>query len=333
MSANQRNAQGSFGAAALYYTISGLLLPVSLLGYIIWIGKTFLSGRSSGVSLTAQGPLWVRWFQHNLGVRHDEVSDRLMAVLPGVSPLVLRLVGGPALLARRVSAFVPKAFRYPFDGEIRPQYEVSARVAFFDDAVDRYLTATDQLVILGAGYDTRALRLRAGAAVRCFEVDLPRTQAVKREALKRAGIEATTIRFVAADFEKQDWLAQLLRSGFDPARPALFIWEGVIMYLDEDAVESTLRRIAGLAKGTAVAFDYFTTEALESKAVYWRYARATTRYVGEPLKFGIDATPPSEERLAEFLRTRGLSLVGHELLGQETSERRAWGGFAVATVV
>lgn len=333
MSANQRKAQGSYGAAAIYYTISGLLFPVSLLGYVIWIGKAFLSGRRSGVSLTAQGPLWVRWFQHNLGARHDEVSDRLIAVLPGVSPVVLRLVGGPALLARRVSAYVPKAFRYPFDGEIPPQYEVSARVAFFDNTVDRHLATTDQLVILGAGYDTRALRLREGVAVRCFEVDMPKTQAVKREALRRAGVDATTVTFVAADFEKQDWLAQLLQAGFDPAKPALFIWEGVIMYLDEEAVESTLRRIASLAKGTAVAFDYFTTEALESKAVYWRYARATTRYVGEPLKFGIDATPPSEERLAEFLGTRGLSLVGHELLGQETSKRRAWGGFALATVV
>ena len=104
------------------------------------------------------------------------------------------------------------------------------------------------------------------------------------------------------------------------------------MYLDREAVETTLRKIAGTAKGSVVAFDYFTTEPLESQALYWRYARAMTRAAGEPLKFGIDSTPPSSERLAEFLRSCGLSLGEHRTLGQETEGNRAWGGFATAIV-
>lgn len=81
-----------------------------------------------------------------------------------------------------------------------------------------------------------------------------------------------------------------------------------------------------------VAFDYGTTEPLESQALYWRYARAGTRAAGEPVKFGIDSTPPSRERLAELLRSCGLSLVKQRTLGQETEGKRAWGGFAIATV-
>ena len=104
------------------------------------------------------------------------------------------------------------------------------------------------------------------------------------------------------------------------------------MYLDREAVEATLRKIASTAKGSVVAFDYFTTEPLESHALYWRYGRAGTRAAGEPLKFGIDSTPPSSERLAEVLRSCGLSLGEQRTLGRETEGERAWGGFATAIV-
>ena len=85
----------------------------------------------------------------------------------------LRLVAGPILLAHRVTGYVPKAFRYPFEGDVPPQYEASARVSFFDDAVDRYLDDIAQFVILGAGFDTRAFRLPDEARARWFEVDAP----------------------------------------------------------------------------------------------------------------------------------------------------------------
>jgi O-methyltransferase involved in polyketide biosynthesis len=106
----------------------------------------------------------------------------------------------------------------------------------------------------------------------------------------------------------------------------------VIAYLDREAVESTLRKIASTARGSLVAFDYFTTEPLESRALYWRYARWGTKAAGEPLKFGIDSTPPSRERLVEFLGSCGLSLGEQRTLGQEADEKRAWGGFATAIV-
>lgn len=103
-------------------------------------------------------------------------------------------------------------------------------------------------------------------------------------------------------------------------------------YLDGIAVESTLRRIAGTARGSLIAFDYFSTEPLTSRPLYWRHARWGTAAAGEPVKFGIDGTPPIGERLAELLRRCGLSLDENRTLGKETEGRRAWGGFAVAVV-
>jgi methyltransferase (TIGR00027 family) len=319
-------------AATVFYALNILLFPVTLLGYVIWVSKAILAGRKSGVSGTAQGPLSARWFQHHLGTRRDNAADRLMMVLPGVPPLGVRLVAGPMLLAHRLTGYVPKAFRYPFEGEIAMQYEAAARQTFFDAVVERELVNVAQFVILGAGFDTRALRLPDDTQVRSFEVDMPKTQVIKRGMLKQAGIDASRITFVPADFEKEDWLTRLVDAGFDPGKPALFIWEGVIIYLNREAVASTLRKIASTARGSLVAFDYFTTEVLESKALYMRYARLGTRMNGEPLTFGINSTPPTKERIAEFLQSCGLTLGEQRTLGQETGGKRAWGGFAIASV-
>ncbi len=332
---NQRAVSSSNPvAAAIFFLLSILLFPISLTGYVIWIGKGIIGRKTPGVSATAQGPLSARWTEHNFGTRPDEPANRLLPLLPGIPPLGLWLATGPTLLAHRLTGYVPKAFRYPFEGDVPPQYEASARQTFFDTVVDRYLPGIAQFVILGAGFDTRAFRLPKDGRVRSFEVDTPQTQAVKRTMLDKAGIDTTGVTFVAADFEKENWLARLVEAGFDPGQPALFVWEGVIMYLDREAVEATLRKIAGTAKGSIVAFDYFTTEPLESQALYWRYGRAMTKAAGEPMKFGVDSTPPSRERLAELLRSCGLSLGEQRTLGaeRETEGKRAWGGFATAIV-
>lgn len=318
-------------AAIIFYTLCVLLFPAMLVGYVLWVGKIY-AGRSSGVSGTAQGPLSARWFMHRLGTRQDEPANRLLMVLPGVSPLAVRLVFGPVLLANRVSGYVPKTFRYPFEGRITIQNQPSARQTFYDSVVDRYLAKVAQFVILGAGFDTRAFRLPKEMQVRSFEVDAPKTQAIKRDGLKQAGIDLDGVVFVGADFEKKDWLSRLVDAGFDANKPALFLWEGVTPYLDKAAVEDTLRKIAGTAKGSIIAFDYFTTEVLESQALYLRIVRASARASGEPFKFGIDSTPPSSERLAEFLWSCGLSLAEQRTVGQETEGRRALGGLATAIV-
>lgn len=334
MSINDQKASSRGGAlsAATFIILNILLFPISLLGYVIWVGKGILANRGSGVSGTAQGPLSARYMQHNLGTRQDEASSRLMQALPGVPPLGLRLSSGPLFFAHRVSGYVPKAFRYPFEGDVPPGYMASARQTFFDTIVDRYLSQLSQFVILGAGFDTRAFRLPKTEQVRSYEVDTPKTQAIKRQTLEKAGVDASGVTFVAADFEKEDWLVKLVEAGFDPGQPALFLMEGVIIYLDREAIESTFRKIASLAKGSLVAFDYYTSVAFESQEFYWRYARATTKAAGEPLRFGFDSTPPSSERLAEFLRACGLTLDEQRTLGQETEGKRAWGGFATAMV-
>ena len=65
---------------------------------------------------------------------------------------------------------------------------------------------------------------------------------------------------------------------------------------------------------------------------FQRFARASTKSAGEPLKFGVDSAPPSRERVSELLRSCGLALQEQRTLGRETETEHAWGGFAIAVV-
>ncbi len=329
---DQKLGSGSSSSAAVvYFMLRILLFPIFLLGYLIWIGS-FIASRNSGASRTAQAPLFARWLNHQLGTRPDEAANRLWRVAPGVPSLGWRLVAVPLLWAHRVSGYVPPSFRYPFLGQVTIQNQGNARQTFYDGVVQQYIPKMAQFVILGAGFDTRAYNLPKEAHVRGFEIDTPSTIAVKRDMLEKAGIDTTGVTLIPADFQQEDWLARLVGAGFDPARPTLFIWEGVTPYLDREAVEDTLRKIASTAQGSLVAFDYFTSEVLESKALVMRSIRASLNAGGEPLKFGVDSTPPSGEHLAEMLATCGLTLIEQMTLGQETAFKRAWGGFAIARV-
>lgn len=318
-------------AAIIFYIVCILLFPAMAIGYVFWVGKLYAK-RTSGVSGTAQGPLSARWFQHRLGVRYDEPAHRLLLALPGISPLAVWLLFGPLQFAHRLSGYVPPTFRYPYEGDVTFSNQVSARQTFYDGVVDQYLPDIVQFVILGAGFDTRAYRLPRQWSVRAFEVDTPETLATKQKALKVADVDSAEVTFVAADFEKEDWFNRLVEAGFDADKPALFVWEGVTQYLDRTAVEDTLRKIAGCALGSVVAFDYFTTEVLESQSLHLRLVRASLQAGGEPLKFGIDSTPPSSRHLAELLQSCGLTLREQHILGKETAGERALGGYAIAVV-
>lgn len=324
-------------AAAVYYLLYILLLPITLIGYGL-MTVSFVAGRKSGVSGTALSPLTARWLLHNLDVRQDEPANRLLMAMAGFS---VSMALGPMIFAHRVSGFVPKEYRFPLQGEITIGNQGWHRQDFYDGLVEQHLPGIPQFVILGAGYDTRALRLIGQprlkgqpevAGVRAFEIDTPPTLAYKLEKLATAGIDSSGITFVPANFEKDDWLAQLTQAGFDPSQPALFIWEGVVPYLDAEAVKGTLRKIASTAKGSILAFDYFTSEVLESQDLTMRSVRASLSAGGEPLKFGVDSTPPSRDRVAALLESCGLVLIEQRTAGQEVGGKRSWGGFAVAEV-
>ena len=204
-------------------------------------------------------------------------------------PLALRMVGETA------ENIASNASQYESGRKMR--IFIAVRSRFAEDslaaAVDEGLR---QLVVLGAGLDTYAYRGPLRDRLLIFEVDHPATQAWKRQLLANASIPIPdNLTFAPVDFERETLAGGLAAAGFDPAKPTFFTWLGVVPYLTEEAIWSTLGLIAGLPGGANVVFDYGVppdTLAPEARAEHdFRAARVAaagerfrTYFEPEPLR-------------------------------------------------
>jgi methyltransferase (TIGR00027 family) len=201
---------------------------------------------------------------------------------------------------------------------------LQVRTRAIDDAMLDFVEGGGrQIVILGAGFDCRAARFRDElAAATVFEVDHPATQKRKRAILAEAAEDAGgigAVRYLAWDFEQQPMSAlgtALAAEGHDATAPALFIWEGVTMYLTEDAIDATVAAVRDLAApGSVLVFTYFERRAFEAPRADSRLIAAFVARVGEPFRFGWDPAA-----LPAWLAARGFELVSdradHELAAE-----------------
>ncbi|HEY0483653.1 MAG TPA: SAM-dependent methyltransferase [Kofleriaceae bacterium] len=184
---------------------------------------------------------------------------------------------------------------------------MQVRTRLLDDAVRAFVAAGGgQVVLLGAGYDCRALRLPELAGAHVFEIDHPATQGHKRAVLDRLGA-ASPAHYLAWDFETHpmdDLPGALADAGHDPAAPTLTIWEGVTMYLTETAIDASLRAIAAWsAAGSELALTYMTRTRL-TRSLAVRVVRTVVQRLGEPFRFGWE---PDE--LPGYLAERGFALT------------------------
>jgi methyltransferase (TIGR00027 family) len=186
---------------------------------------------------------------------------------------------------------------------------VAARTRLIDDTLqaltDREL---GQLVILGAGFDSRPYRLDCLRKVPVFEVDHPDTQIAKRAVLaRRLGATPDNVTFVPSDFNLDALAETMAAAGYQSATPTVFLWEGVSNYLTERAVDATLRWCADAGTpGSLLLFTYVHTDALEHPDRFTGAHRlhASLNKVGEQLTFGLDPI-----KTPTYLSARGLDLI------------------------
>jgi methyltransferase (TIGR00027 family) len=142
---------------------------------------------------------------------------------------------------------------------------VRLRTRFIDDFVrDGLREGLRQIVLLGAGFDARALRMSEirEHGARVYEVDFAQQVETKRTVLARAGVSVPPfVTYVPCDFNASSFedalLATLRERGLDTTKSVLFVWEGVIPYLGADAVDRSLRFMASAgAAGSRVVFDF-----------------------------------------------------------------------------
>jgi len=160
------------------------------------------------------------------------------------------------------------------------------RTKAFDAALlDALQNGATQVVVLGAGFDSRAYRFQSQlASVHVMEVDLGPTQAYKKQRLSEI-LDAIppNVSFVSMDFTKDNLLDELRKVGYSEQQNTFFLWEGVTYYLPESAVKDTLHFVRDhSASGSRIAFDYFGASNRAVNNPNDAYARW-----GEPVLFGF----------------------------------------------
>ena len=209
--------------------------------------------------------------------------------LPGVAPAVLSL----------------QEHRFP--GVLG---SIQCRTRFIDDALQDALRAgAKQVVILGAGFDSRPYRMAEMCGVRVFEVDRAELFEVKHACLKRMlGDLPPHVTFVAIDFARDELSETLARAGFRPDRRTFIIWEGVSQYLTSQAIDTVWSFVRAATVGSRIVFTYIDRTVIEG-ALRREADRRVIEFAdrgGEPWITGFDPV-----KLADGLSDRGLAVVEH----------------------
>lgn len=281
-----------------------------------------LTRAKANVAATAHLTAWVRALGREIAgdaANTDYLAER--AALPWQRTMN-RL---PRLTRRLLERSAPGAFGY-----------FNARTRYFDEVLGAESGASlEQLVLLGAGFDSRPLRFAdALRAVRIFAVDLPEVLELRSKLLPGpARIAPDTIE-VPIDFEHEDLGAVLRGKGFSTSARTLFLWEGVTYYLPEAAVRAVLSLVAGCAEGSSILFDYVTRAFVEGDYSGYgtrRLARSW-RYLGDVNKFGVDTVGAFVQSLGLHLRSDiDASELERRYLSSSLGARtRVWGCMRIA---
>jgi methyltransferase (TIGR00027 family) len=217
---------------------------------------------------------------------------------------------------------------YDAKGGPGPRPSAIVRTRVIDDALldivnhhQRIANAAEvgQVVLLGAGFDTRPYRLTALAKTRVFELDHPATQRKKRRVVERLGLPTDHVTYAPINFEHDDLHDVLTTAGINPASPAVFVWEGVTNYLSPQAIDTTLSVIRQLSRSrhASLIVTYVDVRALDDPSPFPEAARwvKAVKDAGEPWTFGLHPNAA-----AQYFADRGYQ-VRSDLSTKDASQR------------
>jgi len=205
--------------------------------------------------------------------------------------------------------------RKAFVSKIAPSgiYEyIIARTKLLDEIfLEGLAKRVNQIVLLGAGMDTRALRFaNQNRGTKIIELDIEKTQRPKIEILNRKQVKIPKeLVFASIDFNKESFSEVLMNAGYQRDQQSYFLWEGVTMYLHSEAVDSTLTYIRESSQaGSCVTFDYIFASVLRQENKFYGEKEIfdTVSRAGEGWTFGID-----EGEIEAFLSKRGFRMISH----------------------
>jgi methyltransferase (TIGR00027 family) len=236
----------------------------------------------------------------NQRVLYDPYAKQFLSGIPKVLLNTRFLISGKLLnkiVNSALSLVIPGGTNY-----------VIVRTRYVDDYLNQCIEdGIKQLVVLGAGYDSRAFRFTAlKDRVKVFEVDRPGSQSIKKEKVRKIlGNLPDHVIYVPVDFEKDKLDERLFACGYDKKLKTLFIWEGVTVYITAEAVYQTLAFVVNNSgEGSSIIFDYIYESVIDGRMKEGQSMRRQAEKAGEPFKFGIE-----EGTVEEFLGKRGFGKV------------------------
>lgn len=312
------------------------IIPFWILGVAIYTWRVRRIVIPQNISGTASEPFGGRLAMHVAGTYKDEVAYKIAHHTPLFGGIVRFLFLDTLGFCAKLSGFKGGFFAYPGPRPSTLMTMMSHRTHFFNQSIQDVLSREDnpatQLVVLGAGFDTRCYNLPEGADIKCFEVDMPPTLNAKKRALQLAEVAHDHVTFVETDFNQEIWLEALLDSGFNPNLTTYVLWEGVTMYLVEEAVRDTLNLIASLPTGSVVGADFFSQDLIQGNPPFEKISKAMLRGIkyqySENLQFGIPTGETLSEGLEEYLSESELKLARFEHVGSTEDKKPPWYFFA-----
>lgn len=217
--------------------------------------------RRPAAAQTAFGPMVIAAVEQSEPAERRIVTDPLaLRFLPTGLALIVRACRWRRLRTKLVTVSEAKATGI--------WGSVLCRKRYADDHVTAAVAVgIDQIVVLGAGLDTRGYRL--GGSARVFEVDLPANIDTKRARVRAAfGAVPDHVRLVPLDFETDNLAEAILEAGLHVDRPVMVVWEAVTQYLTEDAVRHTLGVLSTAAPGSRLIFTYIRSDFLDGTNTY-----------------------------------------------------------------
>ena len=186
---------------------------------------------------------------------------------------------------------------------------ILCRTRYIDDVLKRSLEeGLEQVVILGAGFDSRAYRIPGMDRVQVFEIDLPGTRKLKENRLESVlGAVPKNVTLIGMDFDQQDLDDILAAAGFQKGKRTLFIWEGVTQYLTAEAVSNTLEFVSDVSGAeSGIVFTYVREGIIDGtdRPEWFGPFLSFASRVGSAMIFGLD-----QAELEQYLFDRGLKLL------------------------
>ena len=183
------------------------------------------------------------------------------------------------------------------------------RGRYMDDVLEQYLAdGGDQVVILGAGFDTRAYRIPGIAHAQVYEIDLPGAQRVKQKRVQKVfGTVPSNVALIGMNFEDQNLENVLEDAGYQREKKTLFIWEGVTQYLTPEAIDDTLNFVSQASgPGSEIVFSWVRRGIIDGtdRPEWLKSFLPLAKKLGSPWLFGLESN-----ELEQFLAARGLTLL------------------------